>query len=900
MQLIIEYNTLTDELKYAIKDFIANFNYVNITLEQIISVINNSIKLKQLCNKEELDTESINEFQIELFNIFSTPIKEALKNGDYTIILNYIEKRLKNIQGIIESIYELDRLKDFFDKFEIDITPEIINNLLKSSKTLSETVERLYKRSQQHKQLKDQFSDFVTNLIDISLMLEIDADIIDEDLDEEELAKLTQLAQRGDYYSNDFVHQLIVESHRYPLLTSEETNELIYQYRGGSKYAFEKLMLHNSRLVINIAKSHFGRGLEMLDLIQEGNLGLVKGIERYNPELGFRFSTYVTWWIKQTIRRALADHSRTIRIPVHMHEELIRYRKVVEELRKQLDREPTIAEIAKKMGIPQNKALSLYNYNTEALTISINTPVGDDDKGSDLTTFIPADSSNFTEEILRNINSEEIRTVLDKINLTSREREVLFTRYELDGEDKKRLRELGEKFNVTRERIRQIEVKAIEKILLSQYARELCELSDNPDAAWQRVLLFREIRAEKALNGKRAQSSKVNPIQVLNDVTQEQSAKKEGDKMKILSLTELFNQTKEELISIIAKLPEDDQTLIAKLYDEDYNPRIGVKRTPEESHRWTVSIVKTIRKYIMDPDYVPVVKNKPFYHEIGISLEVFQTTVLPILAEEEKTLIKKYYDSEYKRNKTPWNPEDKKEIKKMARKYQPKIAPAKPIVEETRPRKANNSTFRGVELYTLLKIDIEKLYELIKKLTEEEQNLIKKYYDEEYKRKSIPFTKEDGAKFYGSIYQKLKKMVGNPNYTPKSKTPSRTNEKTAPTNTTKQPIPLNMNNLSQDDNQSIPKQPTEKVNPLGEITINIQNQQVLNQLSPLVNIIVALRTKYSTEAIATYLQLDEDVVRNILRQYLISCKESLNMIFEDLITSIDNENIKLERKKDEN
>ena len=321
MQLKIEYSSLTNVIKEELKLFITNFTYFELTTEQIMFLINKSEKLQRICTLQTIDENLINKFHQELFKCIQEQTKESIINEDYQVILNYIDRHLRNAKGIIELIYQIDSLNTFFEAFQIDVTPELINTLLKSSNLLYDSIKRLHKHAEKHPNLKNQLSDFVSNLIETVLMFESETEKYEEDLDDEELKKIEKLAQKGDYYSNDFVHQLIVESHRYPLLTSEETNELIYQYRSGSKYAFEKLMLHNSRLVINTAKKHFGHGLERLDLIQEGNVGLVKGIERYNPDLGFKFSTYVLWWIKQSIRRALADNSRNIRIPVHMHED---------------------------------------------------------------------------------------------------------------------------------------------------------------------------------------------------------------------------------------------------------------------------------------------------------------------------------------------------------------------------------------------------------------------------------------------------------------------------------------------------------------------------------------------------------------------------------------------------
>jgi RNA polymerase primary sigma factor len=262
---------------------------------------------------------------------------------------------------------------------------------------------------------------------------------------------------------HDSIQMYLKEIGQYPLIYASDEKNLAKRIENGDLEAKNLLARANLRLVVSIAKKYVGRSanLTLLDLIQEGNLGLFKAVEKFDWTKGYKFSTYATWWIRQSITRALADQSRTIRIPVHMVETISKYKQVHRRLSQDLGREPLSEEIATEMGLPVEKIHTIENISQE--TISLEQPVGDDDDKSTLENFIPDDKIlRPDQESSRRILSDQIREVLSELN--PKERKILEMRYGLVDGIQHTLERVGEEFQVTRERIRQIEAKVHEKL----------------------------------------------------------------------------------------------------------------------------------------------------------------------------------------------------------------------------------------------------------------------------------------------------------------------------------------------------------------------------------------------------------------------------------------------------
>lgn len=296
---------------------------------------------------------------------------------------------------------------------------------------------------------------------------------VEDEPSEEELENI-ELAVPDGVSIEDPVRMYLKEIGKVPLLTAEEEKELAMQMEEGDPEAKKRLAEANLRLVVSIAKRYVGRGMLFLDLIQEGNLGLIKAVEKFDYRKGYKFSTYATWWIRQAITRAIADQARTIRIPVHMVETINKLIRVQRQLLQELGREPYPEEIAEKMNLPVERVREIQKISQEP--VSLETPIGEEED-SHLGDFIQDDNVPVPSEAAAfTLLKEQLVEVLG--TLTEREQKVLCLRFGLDDGRARTLEEVGKEFDVTRERIRQIEAKALRKLRHPSRSRKLKDYLD--------------------------------------------------------------------------------------------------------------------------------------------------------------------------------------------------------------------------------------------------------------------------------------------------------------------------------------------------------------------------------------------------------------------------------------
>ncbi len=363
------------------------------------------------------------------------PVEEAAEAKNTEDILNELMEKAKKagkittkeIAALEEKGVDADSIAKFYDaleasKIEIDISDD----------------------------------DAVTILDDID-MPEIEELNEIEEVTEEEMA---DVKVDDSYSTDDPVRMFLKEIGKVPLLTAEEEVELAIRMSQGDEEAKRRMTEANLRLVVSIAKRYVGRGMLFLDLIQEGNLGLIKAVEKFDYTKGYKFSTYATWWIRQAITRAIADQARTIRIPVHMVETINKVIRVSRQLLQELGHDPSAEEIAAEMGMPVEKVREILKIAQEP--VSLETPIGEEED-SHLGDFIPdEDASEPSEAASFSLLKEQLMEVLD--TLTPREKKVLELRFGIVDGRTRTLEEVGKEFNVTRERIRQIEAKALRKL----------------------------------------------------------------------------------------------------------------------------------------------------------------------------------------------------------------------------------------------------------------------------------------------------------------------------------------------------------------------------------------------------------------------------------------------------
>ncbi len=375
----------------------------------------------------------------------SRAAKSPVENGAMADGAARVEKLNEKLRGLVEfakkkkNILEYQEINDFFQKMELNA--EEFDKILDCLES---------------------------NNIDVLRISDDDDDILITEEDEIEVEKIDLSVPDG-ISIEDPVRMYLKEIGKVPLLSAEEEIELAKRMELGDQEAKKRLAEANLRLVVSIAKRYVGRGMLFLDLIQEGNLGLIKAVEKFDYRKGYKFSTYATWWIRQAITRAIADQARTIRIPVHMVETINKLIRVSRQLLQELGREPTPEEISEEMNMPVERVREILKISQEP--VSLETPIGEEED-SHLGDFIqddnvpvPADAAAFT------LLKEQLQEVLG--TLTEREQKVLTLRFGLEDGRARTLEEVGKEFNVTRERIRQIEAKALRKLRHPSRSRKL-------------------------------------------------------------------------------------------------------------------------------------------------------------------------------------------------------------------------------------------------------------------------------------------------------------------------------------------------------------------------------------------------------------------------------------------
>ena len=355
----------------------------------------------------------------------------------------------------------LEKLKRLVDLAKtkqnaLDITE--INNFFAGDNLSTEQMEQIYSY------LENSNIDIIPEVIDETILAEDDAllldDADDDFLKEEEEIDLDAIDLLEGIGTEDPVRMYLKEIGTVPLLSADEELRLAKRKAEGDDNAKERLIEANLRLVVSIAKRYTGRGMSFLDLVQEGNLGLIKGVEKFDYTKGYKLSTYATWWIRQSVTRALADQARTIRVPVHMVETINKMSKMQRKLTLELGYEPSVAELSEALEMSEDKVMEIMQIAREPA--SLETPIGEEDD-SNLGDFV-ADSNVVTPE--GNVESVMLREHIDALlgDLKERERQVIVLRFGLEDGHPRTLEEVGKEFNVARERIRQIEAKALRKL----------------------------------------------------------------------------------------------------------------------------------------------------------------------------------------------------------------------------------------------------------------------------------------------------------------------------------------------------------------------------------------------------------------------------------------------------
>lgn len=531
------------------------YNYINLP---------QSIYLSEL--KEIEDTMDFSDGEIDIESMIKNCSKRYIadmleeEKKFPKIVNNFIKKNIKPQNKYQDNIISFEKIVNFFHDFDCFPPPNLLIELIDKNDTLNKILQDVVENNLEILQKCDidsKFSDDISkNFIELYCLknnIEIKKD---DDIQEEDYTEfITDITNT--VYTDDSVKMYLQEIHK-PILTKEQEKSLALRIRNGDEKAKELFIERNLRLVIKVARKYTGHGISFLDLIQEGNLGLIKAVDKFDVTKGYKFSTYATCWIRQSIQRSLGDKSRNIRLPVHLYEKVKKYELLKKALSLKFNREPTFEELSKKMRVSID---TIYKYERlEHDTISLNMIVGDED--SELEDFISLSTESIDNQFIEENLKDVIENLLKNSNLTAKEIDILKLRFGLGTNDPKTLEETGKIYGVSRERIRQIQEKALKKIRRSYNVKELAIYMDNPKEAQKNIDRYRLKYQQQSLQKIKLKDRKESELKM---EMQEKTKRKSKD-----NLYEYFSDySKPEVSKVISRLDEDELELLHKRYGDN-------------------------------------------------------------------------------------------------------------------------------------------------------------------------------------------------------------------------------------------------------------------------------------------------------------------------------------------
>ena len=516
--------------------------------------------------------------------------KEETKkvNNDFDksfgVINNLVNKEFKNCKSYNDSIKNLETIEKIFKKLNYIPNPDIIMKLVDENLLLSGTIKIIVNNNLDmitKGEINKIFDNDTIILIIESYCMMNNIKIQESEEDNEEFEE-NIINYEGE--TIDIVKLYLNEISRRKLLTLDEEIKLTKRIKDGDEEAKKIFIESNLRLVVSVARKHLNQGLSFLDLIQEGNIGLMKAVDKFDSSKGYRFSTYATWWIRQGITRAISNKSRNVRIPVYLHRRINKFNKVAKELEMKYGREATIEEIANELKISVKYAQEIYQYKNDS--ISINLLVGDD-KDNELGNIISSKNIGPDEQAMTDLMKFQVKQLLEKCNLKPIEKEVILLRFGFNNTPMT-LGEIGNIYNISRQRVNQIEASALMKLRKYKNITDFAGYMENPKEAINNIEIYRK---EYRNSGRITKS-------FLKDVRR----KKEDDNM-VKTIYEYFkNYSKEEVDKVLSTLSEESLELIRIRYGDDLTVPVNNKLTEEQRKKFYGSVMAQIKRLLENPD----------------------------------------------------------------------------------------------------------------------------------------------------------------------------------------------------------------------------------------------------------------------------------------------------------
>ncbi len=628
------YHSYLKDFKKIFQNYEYIFNSYEEYLEKLTNILAQIINNMPIKNSIEYKKYILNQCKIKLDNY----IKSLLYSDSKLIILSSFININLSING--NPLNELKKLVKLLNKLDYTPDPNLIIDLINNNAKLKQILANLIAKNLSQiklygldyifeEELTYEFLDIYCNL------MEIDINISTKNMDDLEESAYSEAEKlKGTYYGATAIIKDL-KSRELHVLSNEEESELVARIKQGDRKAYDTFLEHNLRLVIKIASRYLNQGVEYEDLIQEGNLGLIKAIERFDGTKGFKFSTYATWWIRQAIVRYIGNTGRNIRLPFHKFEELNKFQYNVIKLASMLGHYPTLDEIVKHLNISYEKAKE--NFDLIQKTVSLNTKI-DDDEESELGDFLPSEKTSKLEDdtILENLVLE-MEDLFIKAGLSDMEKTILKYRYGLNYTEEMILEDIGELYGITRERIRQIEARAIIKLRKYPLTKNFAAYLDNPDQSEKKLEKLRIWHYQHPTSNT-VYSINVDKIEIHPEETPLEIEKKhisrEDKKLKTI-FAALPDYSREQILQAISKLPPDDKKIFYMRNGDDLDhPKYSSERVANISYRYGLVVAKI--KSIIDNKRI-----KTIYTCLKNYSKQDVDNAISMLSDEDKKII--YY-----------------------------------------------------------------------------------------------------------------------------------------------------------------------------------------------------------------------------------------------------------------
>ncbi len=554
-------------IKPTVDDVYKSYSFIDIDkkeYEDLIKEVTDNIK----------DTSDIKDQVIKITkSILINKVKNLILNSktSFKIINNYINQNLNNCNNYNDALNFFKSLSLFLSFNEYIPTPEIIIELLNKNLLFNKATDLIIEKNK--KQILNGNIDkiFTNNL----LILTIDTYCILNDI---ETNNYEEENSTNNLESLDILKQYLKEIGKYPILDSKQENQLALKIKQGDKEAKDLFIKSNLKLVVSIAKKYVGRGLALLDLVQDGNLGLMKAVDKFDVDKGYKFSTYATWWIRQSIARGIMDKSKTIKIPVHQYEKFLSYNKVINNLTMSLNRPPTLKEVASELNVKEDDIAYVYNLMIDPISISVK--VGEE-KETELSDFIESDDKPLEDLVGNKFLADSIEELFKEANLNEKEIQVLKLRFGFDNKKPLTLKEIAIQYGLTRERIRQIQENALFKLRKTKFIDGFEEYTSYPNKSLSYLKNIKE-----TCHGN---------ISYLN--YKKYTAKPGTGNKKIQTIYQYFSKyTKEQINESLSQMTDQEIEVITLKYGPDLNkPVYNILADDEIRKRYKNAMAKLKR-----------------------------------------------------------------------------------------------------------------------------------------------------------------------------------------------------------------------------------------------------------------------------------------------------------------